>query len=146
MKTKALLIVLSIILINISGCEEAVQEISFETIDKSSYGGVREKKEIVIKNFEDWETIWKEVKSIQISVPETPVVDFSKEMVVALFMGERTTGGYSTEITRITEDGIVYYKEKEPGKGMMVTQALTQPYHIVKMENMDKEIEFVLEE
>ena len=37
----------------------------------------------------------------QTAPPPPPSVDFSRDMVVALFMGDRPTGGYAIEVTRI---------------------------------------------
>lgn len=56
---------------------------------------------------------------------------------LVVYAGERPTGGYSIEITSIVDqEGIteVTVKEKAPGKDVMVTQALTYPFDIAKLE------------
>lgn len=66
--------------------------------------------------------------------PELPEIDFEKEMVVAIFMGERSSGGYEIEIINIikTEKQIaIEVEEEEPPPESLRTMVFTQPYHIV---------------
>lgn len=65
-----------------------------------------------------------------------PTIDFSKHAVLALFLGEKTTGGYAVVVERVTRRGdalevdVAVY---EPGPGCMTTQALTQPFQFVEV-------------
>ena len=66
-----------------------------------------------------------------------PAVDFSKQTVVAVFAGQKSTGGYSIKITSvIVEDKklLVKYHETEPEKGKVTSQVLTAPAHIIKLD------------
>jgi hypothetical protein len=64
--------------------------------------------------------------------------DFFKEKaVLAAFLGERNTGGYSVEITPSPID--VNVLEKKPGKGVMVPQMITSPFKIVALEGGSSE-------
>lgn len=54
-------------------------------------------------------------------------------IVIAAFLGERNTGGYSVEISR-EPDGKIRVTEKAPGKGMMVPQVITSPFKVVSFE------------
>lgn len=54
---------------------------------------------------------------------------FQSRVVVAAFLGERNTGGYSVEISQEGTGG-VRLVEKKPGKGMMVPQVITSPFKI----------------
>jgi hypothetical protein len=65
-----------------------------------------------------------------------PSVDFSKEIVAAVFLGTRPTGGFSVEIvgTRVEGDALVVeYAEQRPGRADIVSQVLTSPFHIVRL-------------
>jgi PrcB C-terminal len=67
-------------------------------------------------------------------------VDFDREMVVGIFLGEKSTGGYEIEIVRAEQGDsslYFYYREKSPPPGAMVTQALTQPFHLVRVAKYD---------
>ena len=69
-------------------------------------------------------------------------------MVVALFLGQKSTGGYSVEITRAELDGSnlrFYYRERNPPPGAMLTQALTQPYHLVRLSRSEAVPVFIKE-
>jgi hypothetical protein len=76
--------------------------------------------------------LWKEHGVTQ----PLPVVNFSKEIVAAVFLGSRPTGGFNVEIlsTRVEGDAlIVEYGERRPGRGDIVSQVLTSPFHIVRL-------------
>jgi hypothetical protein len=63
-------------------------------------------------------------------------VDFNQEAVLVVYMGEQNTGGYSVTITSVKLEGgklLVTVKQGRPSPSSMVTQALTQPYHAVKI-------------
>ncbi len=120
--------------------------VNIETIEKGIYCGITEKRNYVIKNEDEWKNLWVNIHSgVLIEPPPQTQIDFSNYSVIAVFMGEKNTGGYSIEIDKIYHEGdkiVVYINESTPAPDMMVTQALTQPYHIVKVERIDKEVIF----
>lgn len=69
-------------------------------------------------------------------------------MVIGLFLGQKSTGGYSVEITRAELDGAnlrVFYRQGNPPPGAMLTQALTQPYHLVRFSRSESAPVFIKE-
>lgn len=64
-------------------------------------------------------------------LPKLEAEFFKANVVLAAFLGERNTGGYSVEITPSPVD--INVLEKKPGKGMMVTQMMTSPFKIVAL-------------
>ncbi len=66
--------------------------------------------------------------------PEKPVIDFTKNSVVALFLGTVNTGGHSIEITGIkANEGnriLITAEHKLPGKNCLSTQAIEFPYYL----------------
>ena len=73
-------------------------------------------------------------------------VDFSDQMLIAIFLGERRSGGYRITITDIQENAeslIVLIESTAPGEGSTVTQALTSPFHLVKTATTTKPVIFV---
>lgn len=136
-----------------AGCSATASDTAgryaFATLGKGSQSGVRERKFVVIKNENDWTALWKSHASPSLPPKEPPLVDFQTEMIVAVFSGEKPTGGYSIEITRISEDTTkhaleVFVRESKPPPGAMVIQALTQPYHIVKLTRIELPVSFVI--
>jgi len=68
--------------------------------------------------------------------------DVKNSNFVILNMGEKRSGGYSITVENVEETAdkvILTVKENEPEPGAMVTQAITYPYAIVKI-NSKKEI------
>src|SRR5437588_5894184 len=70
---------------------------------------------------------------------------FRSNVVVAAFLGERNTGGYSVEIwlegaaslmgqVKGQAKGFIRIAEKAPGKGVMVPQMITSPFKVVSLE------------
>jgi len=101
--------------------------------------GYKEPLRLVIKSEDQWREVWKKIHHLQLPTPELLVVDFEKEMVIAVFMGERKSGGYEIEIKKIVErekEFIVEVEEREPPPESMQTQAFTQPYHLIVIQKL----------
>ena len=129
--------------------DQGEKELKFETFRKGFYSGIKEKKEIIIKNRDDFLKLWKNFTSNLIPPPEPPYIDFEKYMLIGVFMGNKPTGGFSIEIEKIIEKDkeiSVHVKEESPGKNCVVTMAFTQPYHIVTLLKSDKKIKFYYNE
>jgi len=112
--------------INVLNNTNANLGIAFEVLKQDAYGGREQKSSVVISSQADLASLYKEL-----GWSNVPMVDFNKNNVVALFMGQKSTGGYSINVRKISVDGdttTVYVKTTEP-EGM-ATMALTAPYTI----------------
>jgi hypothetical protein len=101
---------------------------------KGNHCGYTEPERLVVKTKDQWGEVWGKMHRLRLSTPELPVIDFKKEMVIAVFMGERKTGGYEIEIKKIVErenEIIVEVEERGPPPESLQTMALTQPYHLI---------------
>jgi hypothetical protein len=110
--------------------------VPFETIDIGEYSGVQESGEKVVYNQEDWVALWNRVHAIQTPLPEVPAVDFSQYTVVAVFQGMKGSGGHSITVREIADNNKeleVTAREVVPPAECIVTEALTNPYHIVRI-------------
>lgn len=126
------------------------QRISFETVKQARYCGIQQEQRMLVQSAEDWASLWKEIGSNQMPAPVLPEVDFSTQVLVTCFMGSRNTGGYVLEIQEVQTKGNTAYvsvKHTKPGPNCFVTEALTQPYHIVQLPkgSLNKAV-FVVEE
>jgi hypothetical protein len=111
-----------------------VPQLKFETIAKNTRSGVREPLQIVVRSPEQWKALWKKHVASDPNSPPAPAVDFNNNIVAAVFSGEKPTGGYAVEIIAAEKsDGalLIYYREMSPRPGSIVTQVLTQPFHMV---------------
>jgi hypothetical protein len=109
---------------------------AFHTVAKGYQSGVREPLEAIVRNQNDWSELWGKHTSAEASPPLLPVIDFDKELVVAVFLGHKPTGGHEVEIVsaeKANEGLLVFFVERQPKPGSVVTQAFTQPFHIVRI-------------
>jgi hypothetical protein len=113
-------------------CNGAVQVIEFTTVAQGVYDGPHTTKEEVIRNRDEYRAFFDG------SPPNDPDVDWDNEVIVAVALGERRSGGYSVDITEIILHLIgirqgfndIFYRETTPSG--ISTDALTYPYHAVK--------------
>ena len=75
------------------------------------------------------EAIYNKLAKLDPNLPKLRI-DLKTNIVIAAFLGQRNTGGYSVEITRVA-NGEVQITEKAPGKDVMVPQIITAPFKIV---------------
>ncbi len=114
------------------------------TVAKGSSGGVTKAGELVIRDEVAFTKVWAEVNSRRFPPPAPPTtIDFKKDMVLAVFLGARSSGGYSIEVAsaRQRKDGAleVSVRRTAPEPGRVTTQALTQPYHLVTVPRLPKD-------
>lgn len=101
---------------------------------------------MVIRDQQAWKALWEEMHTTMTPMPALPDVDFTREMIVGAFLGQKPTGGYSVRITRISQTAggfQVDFKESRPSPDSIVTQALTQPYHLIVLSKHEGKIDFV---
>jgi hypothetical protein len=113
------------------------------TIAKGDQSNIDDARQVLVRTEAEWTKLWQQHNPDQ----PKPAVDFSKEMVVAVFMGSRPNAGFSTAITSAiaTPSGtlLVHYKETMPAAGAVSAQILTFPYHIVAINKADvKDVKF----
>jgi protease stability complex PrcB-like protein len=117
--------------------DKSTTRVPFKTIAKGVRSGIREPSQIGIRSQSDWLKLWRQHGSTSTTPAPVPNIDFDKEIVVAVFLGERPTGGYAVEISsaEVTDASLtVFVKETSPNPGAIVTQGFTQPFHIVRIE------------
>jgi hypothetical protein len=103
---------------------------AMKTIDKGDHSNMDDAKQVAVKTAAAWKQLWQQHSPDR----PRPAVDFTKEMVVGVFLGSRPTAGYNLElVSAIETDGtlVVRYKEAAPPRGTMTAQVITSPYHLV---------------
>jgi hypothetical protein len=110
--------------------------LSFNTLQRGAYSGVTERKVVLVTDEAAWKSNWQQISARQVPAPDAPALDFAGQSVIVASLGEKNTGGYSVEVTGVELMGgklKVTVRETKPGPGTFVTQALTQPYHVVRI-------------
>ena len=112
------------------------------TIAKGDHTYIGSPRDVVIRTPEEWVAFWNE------HAPERarPDVDFSKEMVVGVFLGSKPTAAYSVAIvsTLAKNDSLlVQYRVSQPPAGSIRAQVITFPYHLVAVpKSAAKDVKF----
>ena len=88
--------------------------------------------------------VWQLVAGMQIPAPAAPNVDFTKQKVVTVFMGQKPTGGYGLRlISSVPRRGGVrlLLEASQPGAGLVQSQVITSPYLMLTVDASVKEVE-----
>ena len=115
------------------------------TLSKGAFSGISEAKQEIIKDQEAWEKFWAKHNVAMKPSAQLPKVDFSKEMVIAVTLGKKTSGGYSIEIMAVepTASALkIFIKRTSPAPGAIVITALTAPFHFVAVPKSDLKPQF----
>ena len=90
---------------------------------------IRGSRRLVIRDQGTWSQFWSEL-----GAGVRPEVDFSRDLVIAVASGERTSGGHDIQVRSVTRAGgelRIEVLETSPGAGCVTTTALTQPVDVV---------------
>lgn len=118
---------------------------SFKTIAQDFIGGLTNSKFMVINDDISLADIYSTINKSRTPELEIPEINFEKETVIALFLGEKNSGGYAIGVDQVLnkKDKIsVIYKVISPKQGEMVTNVMTQPFIIIKISKTKKKIVF----
>jgi hypothetical protein len=133
--------VAAVILLAVSLAGGVVVPVPFTTLSHNDQSNVDEARQVVVRTAAEWKALWKAHAPSQ----PMPAVDFTKSMVIGVFLGSRSTGGYGVTITGIESDGgsvTVSYREERPGARDMLAQVITFPHHLVRVERTAGEVTF----
>ena len=111
----------------------STEPVAIQTLAQGSRCGVTRPAHQVIQDPQAWAQVWAQVKGNQLNPPLPPEVDFSRSMVLAVFMGRRSSGGHQIQVSGVNIQGetwLVEVTETSPGPGCLTTQAITQPFHL----------------
>ncbi|MCO6176196.1 protease complex subunit PrcB family protein [Flavobacterium sp. NRK F10] len=141
---KILFLIAFMTLVSCNTTKQFTEGTDYTYIIKNSTGGNEKASVAIIDNYND---LINEVDKLNISdaISEALLnVDLEQNNVLVLHLGQRNSGGYGIEIEKMYEKkNILYIKTKEikPGKGDMVTMALTNPFTIVLIPKKEVVIE-----
>lgn len=121
--------------------------VPFRTIARGYQSGVATAAIEVAHNADEWRALWTRHTSNALPRPPLPEVDWSKEMVVSVALGERSSAGFGVEITQLALDkGVlrVVALEKKPAKDAIVPMVITQPFHMIATARRDGDVKLDL--
>lgn len=148
MKYRLTLGIVSLLLLTV-GCAHSPQiktassqDVTFTTLrtGNSSYTEYPSRL-VLIQSQPAWDELWsKDIAGNVVPVPPSPQIDFQQHSVLAVFLGQRNTGGYSLDIGQIETNGaspadlVVDASGSSPAVTDIVTQALLSPVQVVEID------------
>lgn len=113
----------------------AAQQVAWEVLAQGQQAVGFDKPQYVLVNSRDQLTnLWYKAYGSQLNVPTVPNIDFSRETVLAVFDGQKPTGGYGLKVRSVSvENGELYVDlvKQQPQQGQISTQALTSPWLLI---------------
>lgn len=120
----------------------SAQAPSFANLVKGDVSEQQLARQVTIRTAAEWKALWKE----HAPSAKMPDVDFSKDMVVGVFLGSKPSDGYDVEIVGVRmeeKDLIVEYAQKQPARGTLAAQILTEPFHLVTVPRHAGTVRFI---
>jgi hypothetical protein len=115
--------------------------VPLRVLEKGDQSNVDDARQVALRTAVEWKTLWRQHSPDR----DQPRVDFGRDMVVGVFLGSRTTAGFSVEIvSALVEQGalVVRFRETRPQSDRIVAQVITSPYHLVAVPRHSGEVKF----
>jgi hypothetical protein len=128
----------AILALSLAGCASMGGDSNMDLLASGSHSGVKDQEYHDLHNVKDFQTWWNKAYSTYSEVPPLPKVDFTKNMVIAAFMGEKSHGGYSMRVEDIQQTPDAYNVNISisiPGQGCRTTQDTVQPFQFIVVPN-----------
>lgn len=112
-----------------TGLASGTSDVEIRRIGRWISSGIKGARRLVIRDSSTWSQFWSEL-----GAGVRPHVDFTRDLVIAVASGERTTGGHAIAVERVGRSGgelRIEVVETSPAPDCMTTAALTQPVDVV---------------
>lgn len=119
---------------------QAAAPAPFQAVARDMMSRIDTPRQATVRTPEEWASLWK-----QHAGGEAPNVDFGSRMVVAVFLGTRTSGGFSVEFVGTQESSgvlTVKWRERRPERGDITAQVMTSPMQAVTIPKFAGEVRF----
>jgi len=132
----------------LAGCaaQAPPRALAWRTLAKGAQSGLTAPRREVIRDGAAWLRLWAAHAADLGSIQLPPPVDFGAEMVLAVALGTRPTGGHRVDIVGAAVEGrslVVRVAEVSPAPGVMVTQGVTAPFHFAALPRSEAAVRFV---
>lgn len=102
---------------------------------EGTVSGIETDGVFVCRDAESLQRFWAEHTRLQLPTPPAPEVNFEGLCVVAVFCGDRPSGGYGVTIEAVKPDGVdgmrVIARETKPEPGSAQVTMMTRPFELV---------------
>lgn len=118
----------------------------YKTIESGMNSGISNARNIVIRDQASWNQLWQEHQNGNSSSNAAPAVDFSKKMLVAIFLGTQTSGCSGIQELHIWRDAgklVATHYDVLAGPASICTANITKPFHIAEVDLSSEQVEFI---
>ncbi len=116
-------------------------------LERSDNSGIQRESNLVVRDSNAWSTLWQQHFVGSQPVPALPTVDFSQNMVLALFAGAKANGCLGIEKVDVvrTEQAIRVIRTDfaPPSDGQVCTSQIIHPARLLEIPRSDLPVEFV---
>ena len=124
------------IMVGVQSCNtvKTIPMNDLEVLSNSEYSQFNETERLVVKSDSGLQSIYDRIVTKEV----TPQINWDKNQVVLLSMGQRNSGGFNISVDKVVygnSEILVYYRTTGPKAGEMVTQAITAPYVLFTIDN-----------
>jgi hypothetical protein len=114
--------------------------VPFSNVAKGANGPARARN-LAIHGERRWRALWDRLGESG----EPPVIDFDREMVIAVLLGRAPSGGHAIRVERIEDRHhrlLVRVVKTRPGRGCPAAGVVTTPYHVVRLRRSARPVRF----
>jgi hypothetical protein len=108
--------------------------------------GIGDSLRAIIRDSAAFADLWTRAHAPFGEKPTRPAIDFGREMIVAVALGTRPTGGYGIYLdsaATVNDSLVVYVRTVRPGATCGTTAALTQPVDLARAPRLTLPTRFV---
>lgn len=134
------------LLLALGAPQDAGDAVPFRVIEENNMSGFNSGMTKLITSTPDWVAVWMERQRNLQTKRLHPEIDFDRDVVIAVAMGQKKTGGYSVDITRVirTKDDIrIYLKKTAPPDDAKLPAVVTSPFIFARMKKPDRPVVFL---
>ncbi len=120
----------------------STRQLNVKTIASGNYSQVQIERNIVIRDQNSWNKLWQEHQA-----DTTPPiqVDFTKRMIIAVFLGAQASGCAGVQDLRIWRHNgklMVTHYDLAPTTNSVCTASITSPYYFAEIDHSTEVVEF----
>jgi len=134
--------IVTFLVLHLFGFTGLGSRMEFQTISRGIWSGHGKARYYVIQNIDEWTQVWSKHTQGYIPPDPLPKVNFSKKTVIAVFAGTYPWPKYEIEIREIMDTGLSIVVRVEKVPSGLSYDAVVTPYHIVKLNKIDKYVIF----
>lgn len=125
-----------------SSTADTLTDVAFTSLEQSTQSGQATLKTSVISTQGEWDAAW---RAYTVAAVPPPAVDFPREQVLAVYLGQRPSGCQAVSIQRVQDSAaqrVVSWSERVPGPAELCIAVVVTPVHFVRVPASSLPVDF----